>query len=125
MRVNLQGKETGKPMWRLIFTILALLLLQSACSQSLPIDFQYNNLFRWRITRLPAQPKTDTRPANSSFLSEFFTATVKPAPLPATWYASHMAWTCQKEWQWEKNTRIPIRIRLGSKEQVDWLEGKK
>ncbi len=31
---------------------------------------------------------------------------------------------CRLEWQWEKKTSLPWKLRLGSTEYVDWLEGK-
>ena len=36
-----------------------------------------------------------------------------------------LGWACRQEWKLEKATNIPIRLRLGSLEQVDYLEGKK
>ena len=39
-------------------------------------------------------------------------------------YTQHFGFFCQKELQFEKNTRIPLRFRLGSVQNCDWLEGK-
>jgi len=39
-------------------------------------------------------------------------------------YAENMAWTCRQELRLEKLLAMPLKISLGSKEQVDWLEGK-
>lgn len=33
-------------------------------------------------------------------------------------------WFCRQEWKLEKTTGIPFRFRLGSLEQVNWLERK-
>jgi len=39
-------------------------------------------------------------------------------------FTTPFGWVCRQEWNFEKTTRIPLRIRLGNKEQVDYLEGK-
>lgn len=45
--------------------------------------------------------------------------------LPGNFYSAHLGFVCQQEIRIEKSTGIPFRFRLGSVQQVDWLEGKK
>lgn len=48
----------------------------------------------------------------------------QPARLPAAWYVQHMAPTCRAEWKLQKATGLPLRIRLGSLQYSNYLEGK-
>ena len=95
----------------------------AAAAQSLFIDNQLNFSFKW-------QPDPQ-RIFNSTprFVQLPFQKEVKkmvPAPMVvrADYYARQMAWTCRQEWKLEQAARLPLRLRLGSREQVDWLEGK-
>jgi hypothetical protein len=45
--------------------------------------------------------------------------------LPEDYYTQHFGIMCRKEWQFEKTTHIPLRLRLGSLEECNTLEGKK
>ncbi len=49
-------------------------------------------------------------------------ATLKP--LPADYYSKHIGFFCIKELQLEKTTKIPLRLRLGSLNYCNMLEGK-
>jgi len=44
--------------------------------------------------------------------------------LPGNYYAANLGFVCRQEIRLEKSTGIPFRFRLGSVQQVDWLEGK-
>ena len=45
-------------------------------------------------------------------------------PLPQNFYNKNLGYFCRKEVQLQKLTTLPIYIRLGSKEYVDYLEQK-
>ncbi len=44
--------------------------------------------------------------------------------VPPQFYTQHLPFFCQKERQLQKVTRLPLYIRLGNKEYVDYLEQK-
>lgn len=39
-------------------------------------------------------------------------------------YLPRTGWFCRQEWKFEKATSLPLKLRLGSIEMVDYLEGK-
>ena len=50
---------------------------------------------------------------------------VSPSMLVApTFYTTNLAFFCRQELKFEKVTKIPLKFRLGSVQQVDYLEGK-
>jgi len=44
--------------------------------------------------------------------------------LPRGFYVSQLGFFCRKEWKMESAWRLPVRIRLGTVAQCDWMEGK-
>jgi hypothetical protein len=44
--------------------------------------------------------------------------------LPQNFYNQHLSFFCKKEIEVQKRTALPLFIRLGSKEHVDYLERK-
>jgi hypothetical protein len=46
------------------------------------------------------------------------------SPLPQNFYKQNLGYFCKKELQLQKATSLPIFIRLGSKEYIDYLERK-
>jgi len=44
--------------------------------------------------------------------------------VPPQFYTQHLPFFCQKERQLQRATRLPLFIRLGTKEYVDYLEQK-
>lgn len=49
----------------------------------------------------------------------------KTAVISPAFYSVNTGIICQKEWQFEKITRVPLRIRLGSLDYTNCLEGKR
>ena len=86
----------------------AIIVSASALSQSLLTQFK-------GITTV--KKNTDSIGNSSNYVSP--SMLISP-----TFYLSNLAFFCRQEIKFEKATKIPLKFRLGSVQQVDYLEGK-
>jgi hypothetical protein len=100
-----------------LIVIVASLLMLSAASQGRFATYQPKAapLPVLQVPKWPAAISSE-KPAAVNQRAAFI--------ITPDYYTRHMAWTCRQEWQLEKITSLPLRLRLGGLEQVNWLEGK-
>jgi hypothetical protein len=83
---------------------------------------------------LSAQAKKITSLKGTSEIYSTFSSVsnrqVRPGYFPISivkgnYYTQHMGFICKKEMALERAIKIPLRIRIGSLQQCNYLEGKK
>ena len=82
------------------------------------------------VEKLAFAQKNDYFKNNKSPIQHIsITTTIPSNPLlksiPENYYLKNIGIFCKQEWKFEKATKIPLRIRVGSLQQCNWLEGKK
>jgi len=75
---------------------------------------QKNDYFKKDTLAIQHISTTSTFPSNPLLKS-----------IPENFYLQNIGVICKQEWKFEKATKIPLRIRMGSLQQCNWLEGKK
>ena len=75
---------------------------------------QKNDYFKKDTLAIQLISTTSTFPSNPLLKS-----------IPENFYLQNIGVICKQEWKFEKATKIPLRIRMGSLQQCNWLEGKK
>lgn len=82
------------------------------------------------VEELVLAQKKDYFKENSSGILQTATAIVLPSKpllksIPENFYLQNIGVICKKEWKFEKATKIPLKVRVGSLQQCNWMEGKK
>jgi len=62
-------------------------------------------------------------PAKKDKVKQDCTTTSMPV-IGSNFYTQNFGFFCKKELQLEKIIKVPFKFRLGSVQQVDWMEGK-
>jgi hypothetical protein len=119
------GTNQIQRMKRVVIVLLVLFnTLEISCfSQNIPcFSLQYNPEILWKknhanpvITFNNGLSKPDSLPA----------VKMKPTPLMAYFHTRHWGFFCAQELKLEKTIRFPLKMRLGSVEYVDRMEGKR
>lgn len=82
------------------------------------------------VEKLAFAQKNDYFKNNKSAIQHISTTSTFPSnpllkSIPENFYLQNIGVICKQEWKFEKATKIPLRIRMGSLQQCNWLEGKK
>lgn len=98
-------------------TFLALLLMCEVSGQTAQGFFWPETPSKKLVFRAASSLSSAVRPTSEKPASRYF-----PRPQTVT---EQWPWSCRQEWKLEKALSVPLKIRLGSVEQSDFLEGKK
>lgn len=73
------------------------------------------------------QDQREIEPVNIPFygaLERALQPSVKRPVNANDYYQQHFGFFCKQEWVWEKKTQLPVKVRLGSYQEAQRIEGK-
>jgi hypothetical protein len=73
---------------------------------------------------LPVKNPPNTIPQAILFKPVTSAVTFRQPFLSPAYYASQLGFFCKREIKFEKTAKIPLKFRLGSVAECDWMEGK-
>ena len=79
-------------------------------------------------TQIIVPPLLDKETLNnrpSTLEEKLISAKSNPQQIPLVYAYKHLALFCKLEVKLEQTLQMPIKVRLGSVDYVDWLEGKR
>jgi len=79
-------------------------------------------------TQIIVPPLLDKETLNnrpSTLEEKLISAKTNPQQIPLVYAYKHLALFCKLEVKLEQTLQMPIKVRLGSVDYVDWLEGKR
>jgi hypothetical protein len=91
--------------------------------------FVGSNVFSQKLenTELKIQPLSLSKRLNAQINYRSSTSQLSPKTMQViepNYYTDRLGYFCKQEIKFEKNTRVPLRFRLGSIADCDRLEGK-
>jgi hypothetical protein len=107
---------------KIIFFFLLLLSFSSKAQQtsfSLPLGYSLKDSVKLPKMGINSFQKVNPAPPATIYRS------IGRRPIMPDYFTRRWGIFCETEWRFEKKTGLPLRLRLGSLEYVDRLEGKK
>lgn len=124
--VNLQDKDNTMARFKILLAIVLLISVTKIGAQQPPMLL--GNVKMAFLNSIPPNNYFNNNQSNfvgkGIKMKDTFNIKLAPNNILPTYYTEHLGMMCKEELKLEKVIKFPVKIRLGSKEQVDYLEGK-
>jgi hypothetical protein len=121
-KLQIKAQNTVQRLFK-IFLVVCIALNVKSFAQQRPRP--YSSFMRPVNELLLPSSNQNNSYKDSLILSPRSIAPVNFSNVSPCFYSQHIGFFCKKELQVEKAVRIPLRVRLGSLEYVNRLEGKR